>query len=182
MSSEPLSADWLTAYATVGLVGCTVVGFVFVWLQLRRVKETIQADAQDSLYGRYQGLLAMLADKPHLYPYLYEKKWPVVADPDHPHLRAELALACEAVLAVLEHAAMFENEVPGAAFGECWKPYADVRMKASVVLQKFYDKNRGIYASALRQHLDCAGSAPQPERSVWRWARNLVLAAARPGL
>jgi hypothetical protein len=178
MSSEPLSADWLTAYGTVGLVGCTVIGFLFVWLQLRRVKQTIQADAQDSLYGRYQGLLALLADRPYLYSYLYEKKWPVVSGSDHPHLRAELALACEAILGLLEHAALFEEDVPDAAFGECWRPYADARMEESVALQKFYERNRHIYAAALRRYLDRDRSAPPTQRL----AHLAFLRAVRPGL
>jgi hypothetical protein len=178
MSSEPLSADWLTAYGTVGLLGCTVIGFVFVWLQLRRVKQTIEAEGQDSLYGRYQGLLALLADRPYLYPYLYEKKWPVVSDSDHPHLRAELALACEAILGLLEHAALFDEDVPDAALGECWRSYGYARMKESVALQEFYDRNRNIYAPALRRYLARDRSAPPPQRR----AHRTFLRAVRPGL
>ena len=174
----PLSADEITAYATVGLVGCTVIGFLFVWLQLKGVKQTIQADAQDSLYGRYQGLLAMLAAKPHLYPYLYEKKWPVVAESDHPHLGAEVALACEAILALLEHAAMFEEDVPGAAVAECWRPYADARLKASPALHEFYDRNRAIYAAVLSSYLDGDRAASPPQRP----ARLPFLRALRPGV
>jgi hypothetical protein len=151
-----MDPNWVIAFATGIQAFLTLVGFVFIYLQLREVKETIQGDAQDSLYTHYLGVLSMLAQKPHLYPYFYENKTANV-DAHHPNLRQEVALMSEVILGLVEHSVMFKQAVPGKAWDHCWRPYAKERFKASSELSQFFEKNKSWYAKDLSEVLQDSG-------------------------
>src|SRR5580693_3292424 len=123
--------ELLTAWGTVVQAAATVIGFMFVGLQAFELKKTIRGDAHDSLYSHYAGLMGLLIQKPHLYPYLYEDKLLPDHDPQHPTLRQETDLVSEAILGLIEHAVLYRHELHGDAWKNCWLPYANERFNAS---------------------------------------------------
>jgi hypothetical protein len=135
--------------------------------QLTQTKETIRGDASDSLYTHHAGVLSLLQSKPHLYPYFYESKVRS-ADDDarHPNLEAELKLAAESILALIEHAIVFKEEVDEASWTSCWLPYAKVRFALSPALKAFYDENWRWFAEDMRKELKTAGIVPPTEEGT----------------
>jgi hypothetical protein len=104
------------------------------------------------LYNQYTDLLSLLQTKPHLYPYVYNNA--VISEKDiqqYPTLRAETNIICETVLALIEHALMFnDRRLPNDAWNNCWRPYAEERFMKSKELRQFFKGNEGWYAQSLR--------------------------------
>jgi hypothetical protein len=121
----------ITAWATIALVFATAIGFGFVAWQAAELRTTITDDAIRTLYSQYTELLSLLHTKPHLYPYVYHNTVLSESDiQDHPTLRAEINLICEALLALIEHALMYNRRLPHDAWNNCWKRYAEERLWA----------------------------------------------------
>jgi hypothetical protein len=141
----------ITAWATFALVLATAVGFGFVAWQAAELKTTITDDALNTLYSQYTELLSLLHTKPYTYPYVYmnaDLSEGVIQD--HPTLRAEMNLICETLLALIEHALMYNRRLPHDAWNNCWRPYAEERFTTSKELCKFFEKNEHWYAQSLK--------------------------------
>ena len=150
---HPSITDWIIAGAAFGQLGA--LGLVFY--QLQQARETIQGDASNSLYTHHAGVMSILLGKPHLYPYFYQRKLRS-ADDDarYPNLEAEIKLAAESILTLLEHAVVFKREVQTEAWSSCWLPYARERFDLSPELRQFYDRNGHWFASDLHEELKAA--------------------------
>lgn len=135
----------ITAWATVLLVFATAIGFGFVAWQAAELRTTITDDALNTLYKQYTEMLSLLYTKPELYPYVYSNA--VLSDPA---LRAEMNLICEALLALIEHALMYDRRLPHDAWNNCWKPFAIERFRKSKELCKFFEDNKCWYAQSLK--------------------------------
>lgn len=70
-----------------------IVGFTFVIRQIRQQALATRGDTYSSLCGLSYQILQMMADRPHLYAYFYERK---SLDEAGPH-RIEVLCCCEMI-------------------------------------------------------------------------------------
>jgi hypothetical protein len=150
MFTEQISQA-ITAWSTIALVLVTAIGFGFVAWQAAEIRTTITDDALNTLYNQYTELLSLLHTKPHLYPYVYNNAALSEKDiQEYPALRAEMNIICETVLALIEHALMYDRRLPNDAWNNCWRPYAEERFMKSKELRQFFKGNESWYAQSLR--------------------------------
>lgn len=145
------TSEAITAWGTIALVLTTAIGFGFVAWQAAELRTTITDDALNTLYNQYTDLLSLLGNKPNLYHHVYNNA--VLSDRDiekNPTLRAEMNLICETLLALIEHALMYDRRLPDDAWNNCWKPYAEERLMKSKELRQFFKANESWYAQSLK--------------------------------
>ena len=63
-------------------------------------------------------------------------------------------LVCESLLALIEHALMYDRTLPDDAWNNCWRPYAVERFNKSKELRKFFQANKCWYAQSLKDFYD----------------------------
>jgi hypothetical protein len=93
--------------------------------------------------------------KPHLYPYFYANKILDVASADQT-LREEVDIMAEAILGVIEHAAIQRKNMPRYAWEQCWKKFAHERINKSEQLKEYYDKNQNWYTTDIKRVFETA--------------------------
>ncbi|MGH3529686.1 MAG: hypothetical protein ACRDQ6_20620, partial [Pseudonocardiaceae bacterium] len=64
-----VQADWTATTQAVGtllavLVG--IVGFIFVWEQIRNLRQELQCEANGKIYAEHTEIMKIFVDKPHL--------------------------------------------------------------------------------------------------------------------
>ena len=64
-----VQADWTATTQAVGtllavLVG--IVGFIFVWEQIRNLRLELQCEANGKIYAEHTEIMKIFVDKPHL--------------------------------------------------------------------------------------------------------------------
>jgi hypothetical protein len=67
-AAPTMEASWpaiVQAIAAVAAVFVTVVGFIFLWLQLQGLKKASQSDAHGRLYSGDAELMKLFVDRPH---------------------------------------------------------------------------------------------------------------------
>src|SRR5262245_52358913 len=91
--------------AQIAVAAFSLVGFGFVWLQLRDLRRNVQGATQDQLYAHYMEVCKLFIDKPYLRPYFYENEPRPISPPaDRASLGSEIDAASEAILGIIEHA------------------------------------------------------------------------------
>lgn len=155
--------DW--AEAAQALIGG--IGFLFLWFQLRAVKQTMESDTHSKLYEHYLQFNKLLIEKPYLYPYFYENKSIDKNDDgnDSLKLRAEVEITCEILAGLLEHAALQRTNICSDAGENCWNNYTKERFRMSQELRNYFLRNRDYYTlrfqnatDAFIQEIACANS------------------------
>ena len=88
-----VQADWTATTQAVGtllavLVG--IVGFIFVWEQIRNLRLELQCEANGKIYAEHTEIMKIFVDKPHLRKYFFENTEiePDSADYDAVHAAA----------------------------------------------------------------------------------------------
>ena len=138
-------------WTDVAQLVATVIGFVLVIVQLRRLRSATEGDTHADLYGQYMEVGKLFLSKPHLRPYFYESAAIDVAAPDGARTSQEVAVMCELVTSLLEHAALQEPNLPGDSWEECWKAYTYERFDCSAVLREWWRANESMYAARFRK-------------------------------
>jgi hypothetical protein len=134
--------------------GASVFGFFFVGYQLWQARRNIRGATEHTLYVHYTEICKLLIGNPHLRPYFYQNETISSQDPDNPHLREEIDMMSEAILGLIEHSALHENNLPSDTWNNCWMPYAHERLYKSKELRDFFGANRAWYTATLRRVID----------------------------
>jgi hypothetical protein len=127
----------------------TIIGFVFVVLQLGSLRRQIEGDTHADLYGQYMEMGKLFLRKPHLRPYFYDS--------------TEIDMMCELITTLLEHAALQRHNLPGESWADCWRAYTYARFDSSSVLRQWWRANEEVYAASFRTIVN---SRPVPRRSA----------------
>jgi hypothetical protein len=127
----------------------SIIGFVAVVCQIRRLKRTVQGETHSELYTHYLEVNKLFLEKTHLRPYFYDSKELNQSD-KRPRLRQQLDSMCEIVLGLLEHAVLQKVNLPGDSWRNCWMTYVRERLDKSPELKNFFRANEQWYAQALR--------------------------------
>jgi hypothetical protein len=117
-------------------------GLFALFVQLRGVTRSIQAETLSHLYDHYHNVMSVFQEKPQLRRYIFGSEILSVPDPD---ARAELDTVCELVAALFEHAWVQHANVPEAPWQECWFHWMRKSLAKSVELRRFLGDNRAMY-------------------------------------
>lgn len=152
--------------AAVVQAAASLVGFVIVIYQIYLLIRNGRNSTQDNLYVHYMDILKLFLAKPYLRPFFYENREMREPDPAHPHLRNEIDLASEAILGLIEQAALQDKDLPRDTWQHCWLPYAHERLEKSSEIHKFFDANRTWYTESLCEIVDSSRKTRKPEQTA----------------
>ena len=159
------SPDWSSAqlWIEVGKVVLPIAGFVVVFFQLRFVARTLKSNSASKLYDQYLKLNELFLGKPALRPYFYDNK--PVPQQETEELKTQVASMAEAIMGILEHAALQRRNLPSKSWQQCWKTFTKDRLQTSPSMRQFYVDNEVMYAKDLRSLITKFGlSLPQKSR------------------
>ena len=145
----------------------TVIGFVFVVLQLRSLRRATEGDTHADLYGQYMEMGKLFLRKPHLRPYFYDSAEIDVTAPNGARIKQEVAMMCELITTLLEHAALQRPNLPGESWEECWKAYTYARFDSSSVLREWWRCNQQVYADSFRKVVNARPASMQNANEDW---------------
>lgn len=137
-------------WAAVVQAAASIIGFIFISVQLVHLIRSIRGATQDRLYAQYTEICKLFLQNPHLRPYFYENK--TLTDSERastPRLAQEIDFMSEAILGLIEHAVLQKKNLPGDAWKHCWLPYTRERVAKSDAMRKFFQTHKGCYAKAL---------------------------------
>jgi hypothetical protein len=140
-------------WTDVAQLGVSIVGFGFVWYQVRQLSKAVAGDAYASLYEQYVDMGKLFLERPHLRPFFYENLPVDDKVPGGQKTLAEVEILSELMTGLLEHAALQRNSMPKKIYKECWQEFTKDRFK-SPALTAFWKKNKGWYASEFRHVVD----------------------------
>ncbi|MFM1936521.1 MAG: hypothetical protein RI990_1480 [Planctomycetota bacterium] len=142
---------------TVVAIVVNVVGFYFVIRQIRQQALATRGDTYTNLCGLSYDILRMMAERPHLYPYFYERK-PLAEAGEH---RVEVLCCCEMIANYCDNTALQRENIPDHVW-QRWRNFVREQIALSVVLQDFMREYRAWYSPEVGEILDEVGAVVQP--------------------
>jgi hypothetical protein len=142
---------------TVVAIVVNVVGFYFVIRQIRQQALATRGDTYTNLCGLSYDILRMMAERPHLYPYFYERK-PLAEAGEH---RVEVLCCCEMIANYCDNTALQRENIPDHVW-QRWRNFVREQIALSVVLQDFMREYRAWYSPEVGEILDEVGAVVRP--------------------
>jgi hypothetical protein len=157
------------------------VGFFIVIFQLFHLRRNLLGATQDKLYDHYTDVCKLFMQYPELRPYFYppESDAGATAAPERSEnfkeeLAPRIALMCELILGLIEHAALQKKNVPRDIWESYWRPYAIERLKAAKALRKFYESNSHWYSIAMqREMVSLLDDLDKPETASGKSSKDI---------
>jgi len=144
----PTWTDIAQAIGSIVSCGVTIIGFIFVYKQLKQVEQTIQKDSLESLYGRVHEIHQVILNDPQLRPFFYENR-PL---PDDEMLLNKVAVFSEMVLDFYELISHQKDFMPSDLF-DSWETYIKDLYRRSPVLKDHLHKHSTWYSAEMRAFL-----------------------------
>lgn len=135
-------------------IAVNVVGFYFVIRQIRQQALATRGDTYTNLCGLSYDILRMMTERPHLYPYFYERKSLAEAG-EH---RVEVLCCCEMIANYCDNTALQRENIPDHVW-QRWRNFVREQIALSVVLQDFMREYRAWYSPEVGEILDEVSSA-----------------------
>lgn len=124
------AASDIPTWAPVVQAAIGVLGFGFVYWQLRNLRRSIEGATQDRLYAHYTEICKLFIEKPYLRPFFYNNENRPASPPgDHLVLSGEIDAMSEMILGLIEHTVVQHVNLPSDSWEHCWYPYARERVK-----------------------------------------------------
>jgi hypothetical protein len=137
--------NWIALLA----VAVNVAGFVFVIRQIRQQALATRGDTYTNLCGLSYEILKLMAERPHLYAYFYERKELLDADPH----RVEVLCCCEMIANYCDNTALQRENIPIHIWRR-WRNFVREQIAMSIVLQEFLMEYREWYSPDVGHLLD----------------------------
>jgi hypothetical protein len=147
---ESASVDTILAVVAIAV---NVVGFYFVIRQIRQQALATRGDTYTNLCGLSYDILRMMAERPHLYPYFYERK-PLAEAGEH---RVEVLCCCEMIANYCDNTALQRENIPDHVW-QRWRNFVREQIALSTVLQDFMREYRAWYSPEVGEILDEVGA------------------------
>ena len=141
-------------WTDVAQLGVSIIGFGFVWYQVRQLGKAVAGDAYTSLYEQYVEVGKLFLERPHMRPYFYNDRAVDERARDGEKILAEVEIVSELMTGLLEHAALQRHSMPRKIYEECWQAYTKERFEKSPALRAFWEKNKGWYAKKFHEVAD----------------------------
>jgi len=143
---DSVSVDTILAVVAIAV---NVVGFFFVIRQIRQQALATRGDTYTNLCGLSYDILRMMAERPHLYAYFYERK-PL---PESGDQRIEVLCCCEMIANYCDNTALQRENIPDHVW-QRWRNFIREQIRMSVVLQDFMREYRDWYSPEVAEILD----------------------------
>lgn len=127
----------------------SVIGFYFLWAQIKLLASGIVGETHSKLYDHYLKITDRLFSEDVLKPYFYDQE--ELKATDTPQLRRRVELMSEMIAGLLEHATLQRGNLPDDSWRACWEAYTEERLKQSVELRRFLRENYAWYAKSFRE-------------------------------
>jgi hypothetical protein len=167
--AEGIPTKDLAEWAQVVQAGIALLGIGFIIYQIyhlresiRHLRDSIYGTTQDSLYAHYMEINKLFMEHPHLRPYFYANARKPQPDKQtiapgstitNETVVQQIDFMSEAILGLVEHAVLQQQNVPEDAWTHCWRPYAIERVERSEALSGFFDPNAHWYTSKMREEM-----------------------------
>lgn len=126
-----------------------VVGFVLVIRQIRQQALATRGDTYTNLCGLSYDILRMMAERPSLYPYFYERK-PLAEAGEN---RIEVLCCCEMIANYCDNTTLQRENIPDHVWRR-WRNFISQQIAMSVVLADFLREYRDWYSPEIGEILD----------------------------
>lgn len=117
----------------LGLI-INLFGFIFVIRQIKQQALATRGETYTSLCGLSYDILRMIADKPYLYPYFYERR---ALEQGYEH-RVDVLMCCEMIANYIDNTLTQKENMPESVFQK-WLVFTRQSIEMSVVLHDFFD-------------------------------------------
>jgi hypothetical protein len=137
--------NWTAVVQAVGAVA-TVVVVLFVWLQMRGLKQALHSETHSKLYAEDFEIIKLFVDRPHLRPYFYKNVEVNPGSPDEAVVHTIAELWC----CHLEHVRLQLDCVP-KMIRQSWADYAKFLYKSSPAIRICHEnmKKEGVYIAEM---------------------------------
>ena len=142
MSQE--SFNLLSVIVSIASLLVTLIGLYGVYIQIRKIRETIWSNTHSKLCDQSFELLRFFSENPKTYDYFYNKKILVQDEPD----RIFILYATEALANFMEHLMLQKENLPDKQW-EVWKRFIYTTFKSSVIIRTFIQDHREWYSTDL---------------------------------
>jgi hypothetical protein len=132
------------ALAAVGSFLVTAIGLYAVYVQIKKLRESIWSNTHSKLCDQSFELIKFLAEKPTTYDYFYHGK--VLEDGDKD--RVYVLYAAEALANFLEHLVLQKQNLPEQQW-DVWRRFIYSTYECSAVLRSFIHSHRDWYCDEL---------------------------------
>lgn len=130
-----LIANWLGPVVTV-------LGFIFIWVQLKNQRRSLESQTSWQVYGLGSQVLAMFVQFPELRPYFHGGQ---IQLPDEEPMRSRVLAAIEVFCDHLENIVARRDDMDAGTY-EVWESYMRKLHKRSPVLRDFLDQEADRYS------------------------------------
>jgi len=140
----PNWADIIMALSAVGSLVVTGIGLCAVYVQLKKVRESVWGDTHGRLCEQSIELLRFLAEKRETYDYIYAGKELEPKNPDRVHV----LFVTEAIVNFLEHLVLQKDNLPEKQW-MTWRRFIVSTYAGSPVIRDFITSHREWYSEDL---------------------------------
>jgi hypothetical protein len=146
---NPTWTDVVAALTGVGSLLITTIGLIFVYVQIRKLRQGLWSDTQSRLCDQSLELIRFLAEKPETYDYFYQGK-PLAEDEPN---RVFIFYAAEALANFMEHLVLQKRNLPEQQW-QVWHRFICSTYEGSSALQEFFLHHRTWYSPELLAIID----------------------------
>lgn len=129
-----MSIELTQIVLSVAGLGVNFFGFIFVIRQIKQQALATRGETYTSLCGLSYDILKMIADKPHLYAYFYERR---ILENNCDH-RVDVLMCCEMIANYIDNTLTQKENMPKSAFQK-WLIFTRQSIEMSVVLHEFFE-------------------------------------------
>ncbi|MAW79110.1 MAG: hypothetical protein CMI63_02650 [Parvularcula sp.] len=141
-----LDPETLENYIDLAGLAATIIGFIFIIVQVRQLGRSVRSGAQSAIYDQAADFRAHLVAYPELRPFFFEG---VDIDPSHPDYNRALTIA-ELFLNYLEHIAIQGGNFDGAD-RRAWERFVREALDESPLMARRLAERPHAYSPQLRR-------------------------------
>ena len=158
----------LSALGVIAMPVVTLLGFAFLYFQIKTASKTIESQATAEIYGLGMRLYEMVVAYPELRRHLYEQSEVPNDSADRDRLLIACEMYCDFFEYVIAESAVIGDDVRGA-----WIAMMREMVAQSPSLRKFVDERRDQYTKSFLRIFDQAKPITgqiKVSRFLPRWA------------
>lgn len=130
-----MNRDHIEIFLTVAGIAINLCGFIFVIRQIKQQALATRGETYTSLCGLSFEILKMIADRPYLYPYFYERK--ILREGEvSSEIRLEVLMCCEMIANYCDNTMTQKENMPFGVYRK-WHKFIEQQISMSPVLLNF---------------------------------------------
>ena len=138
------SFNLLSGIISIAALLVTIVGLVAVYVQIKKIRETLWSNTHSKLCDQSFELLRFFSENPKTYDYFYNRK---ILEPYETD-KIFILYATEALANFMEHLILQKENLPEKQW-EVWKRFIYTTFKSSIIIRVFIQDHREWYSNDL---------------------------------